>query len=122
MTALATLAAWVAHAYAGDATGTGPAASANPRGFGFPPGALDWEEYLGALEEIGYRGFLTVWPDRGRSEGPFHRHRRPAQGLRVKGGRVLPRLVDIPPRIASRGSAQGRRAETSPLRRLSSRP
>ena len=36
---------------------------ANPRGVGFPPGALDWEEYLGALEEINYRGYLTVWPD-----------------------------------------------------------
>jgi len=34
---------------------------------GFPPGALDWEEYLGALEEIAYRGFLTVWPPPGRS-------------------------------------------------------
>ncbi len=28
----------------------------------FSSRALDWEEYLGALEEIGYRGFLTVWP------------------------------------------------------------
>lgn len=55
------LGARVAHAYAADATGRA-AALANPRGFGYPAGALDWEEYLGALEEIGYRGFLTVWP------------------------------------------------------------
>lgn len=55
----------VAHAYASDATGR--AAAPNPRGFGYPPGALHWEEYLGALEEIGYRGFLTVWPPPGRS-------------------------------------------------------
>ncbi len=53
---------WVAHAYAADATRSG-SPPPNPRGFGFPPGALDWEEYLGALEEIGYHGFLTVWPD-----------------------------------------------------------
>ena len=33
----------------------------------FPPGALDWEEYLGALEEVGYHGFLTVWPTPGRA-------------------------------------------------------
>ena len=57
------LSTWVAHAYAGDATGSAGGAAPNPRGLGFPAGALDWEEYLGALEEIGYRGFLTVWPD-----------------------------------------------------------
>ena len=56
------LSTWVAHAYAGDATGSAGGAAPNPRGLGFPAGALDWEEYLGALEEIGYRGFLTVWP------------------------------------------------------------
>lgn len=56
----------VAHAYANDVSR--PAdhlAAANPRGFGFPAGALDWEEYLGALEEINYRGYLTIWPDEG---------------------------------------------------------
>jgi sugar phosphate isomerase/epimerase len=55
----------VAHAYAGDATGKAAAAQ-NPRGPGFAPGVLDWEAYLGALEEIGYGGFLTVWPDSAR--------------------------------------------------------
>jgi sugar phosphate isomerase/epimerase len=55
---------WVAHAYANDATGAGGRGIVpNPRGVGFPAGALDWEEYLGALEEIEYRGYLTVWPD-----------------------------------------------------------
>ncbi len=60
------LAPWVAHAYAGDATHQARAAVANPRGFGFAAGTLDWVEYLGALEEIGYGGFLTVWPEPGR--------------------------------------------------------
>lgn len=58
---------WVAHAYANDAASRpGSSLVANPRGLGFPPGVLDWEEYLGALEEINYRGFLTAWPEPGR--------------------------------------------------------
>ena len=58
------LGAWIVHAYANDASKSSKSpALANPRGVGFPPGALDWEEYLGALEEINYRGYLTVWPD-----------------------------------------------------------
>jgi sugar phosphate isomerase/epimerase len=66
-----TLAEWVAHAYANDATTPGAAVAVpNPRGFAFPPGALDWEEYLGALEEINYGGFLTIWPDPARPVGP----------------------------------------------------
>jgi sugar phosphate isomerase/epimerase len=63
------LADWVVHAYAGDATHPSRAAAPNPRGVGFPPGALDWEEYLGALEEIAYRGYLTIWPAPGRPAG-----------------------------------------------------
>lgn len=56
------LSGWVAHAYAGDPT-AGTVSARNPRGVGFPPGALDWEEYIGALEEIAYHGALTVWPE-----------------------------------------------------------
>lgn len=58
------LGSWIAHAYATDA-GSRPAAMGvpNPRGLAFPPGALDWEEYMGALEEVNYRGSLTIWPD-----------------------------------------------------------
>ena len=59
------LSAWIAHAYAGDGT-PGGSAPANPRGLGFAPGVLDWEGYLGALEEVDYRGFLTIWPDPSR--------------------------------------------------------
>jgi sugar phosphate isomerase/epimerase len=57
---------WIVHAYANDATGAaGRTLTANPRGFGFPAGALDWEEYLGSLEEVEYRGFLTIFPEPG---------------------------------------------------------
>ncbi len=54
----------VVHAYANDASsGSGAARIANPRGSGYPAGVLDWAEYVGALEEIAYRGPLTLWPD-----------------------------------------------------------
>jgi len=60
------LGVWAAHAYASDAT-TAPAGRTTTfPGSGLPPGALDWEEFLGALEEIHYRGFLTIWPDPAR--------------------------------------------------------
>jgi len=66
------LSTWVAHAYANDAaTGVRTSRIANPRGSGFPPGALDWEEYLGALEEINYHGFLTAWPATGQLTTQF---------------------------------------------------
>jgi len=61
------LGSWVVHAYANDATESARALGVNPRGLGFPRGALDWVEYLGSLEEIGYGGFLTIWPGSGRS-------------------------------------------------------
>lgn len=61
---ITSLAEHVVHAYAADAAGRPrPGLAPNPRGFGFAPGVLDWEAYCGALEEVGYRGFLTVWPD-----------------------------------------------------------
>ncbi len=57
----------IVHAYATDATGSPGVPAINPRGFGYPAGAVDWEEYLGALEEVAYHGFLTVWPRPGTS-------------------------------------------------------
>ncbi|MDR3618881.1 MAG: TIM barrel protein [Paludisphaera borealis] len=62
VTAARELGPWLAHAYAGDAVDA-PNAPRNPRGVGFHPGSLDWEEYIGALEEVAYHGFLTVWPE-----------------------------------------------------------
>ncbi len=56
----------LAHAYATDATGAGASRLAlSSHRDGFPPGVLDWENYLGSLEEIDYRGFLTIWPEPG---------------------------------------------------------
>jgi sugar phosphate isomerase/epimerase len=60
----------VVHAYATDSTTAPAGRTLTLPGSGFPAGALDWAEYLGALEEIGYRGFLTVWPDPNRPTGP----------------------------------------------------
>lgn len=57
------LAAWIAHAYASEGGGGSSRLVTSSRGFGFPGGALDWEEFLGSLEEVDYRGFLTIWPD-----------------------------------------------------------
>lgn len=57
------LAPWLVHAYAPDAGRASSRGGAGSRGHGSPGGLLDWEEYLGALEEVGYRGFLTIWPD-----------------------------------------------------------
>lgn len=59
---------WVAHAYATDPASASVVGAAR-RG-GLPTGALDWLEYLGALEEVNYRGYLTVWPDPTREPGP----------------------------------------------------
>ncbi|MFO0892322.1 MAG: TIM barrel protein [Isosphaeraceae bacterium] len=58
---------WVAHAYA-PSGGPRPGPQAIRRS-GLSAAALSWEEYLGALEEIGYRGFLTVWPDPSQDVG-----------------------------------------------------
>jgi sugar phosphate isomerase/epimerase len=64
--AVVALGAHLAHAYATDGA-AGPArlriASRHHAGYGFHPGALDWESYLGSLEEVDYRGHLTLWPD-----------------------------------------------------------
>lgn len=58
------LGTWVAHAYAGEASSA--ILSGSARRSGRPSGGLNWEEYLGSLEEINYRGYLTVWPDPAR--------------------------------------------------------
>jgi len=57
----------IVHAYAGDATAGGGSIAGHPRGLGFAPGVLDWAAYLGSLEEVDYRGFLTIWPDPSRA-------------------------------------------------------
>jgi hypothetical protein len=54
---------WIAHALAPDPGVVALRGSSHrQRGIATPPAPVDWAEYLGALEEIEYRGFLTVWP------------------------------------------------------------
>jgi sugar phosphate isomerase/epimerase len=53
---------WVAHAYMTEAHASAFAVRR--------AGVLDWAEYLGSLEEVNYRGYLTVWPDPNRPAGP----------------------------------------------------
>lgn len=60
--AVRTLAAYVAHAYASDPQDSKVSISADRVRSTTGHNAIDWEEYLGALEEADYRGFLTVWP------------------------------------------------------------
>ncbi len=60
------LGSWVVHAYASDATETAQRARGQPARPWVSSRALDWVEFLGSLEEIGYRGFLTIWPTAGR--------------------------------------------------------
>jgi sugar phosphate isomerase/epimerase len=61
---VAALGEWVAHAYAPNNSGAARRPGvAIPSGRATSAGGVDWEAYLGALEEIDYRGYLTVWPD-----------------------------------------------------------
>ena len=65
--AVRTLAARVVHAYANDASDLQASGGSGLRfGRSLPSGMIDWEEYIGSFEEVGYRGFLTVWPGPGR--------------------------------------------------------
>jgi sugar phosphate isomerase/epimerase len=49
---------WLAHAYATET-------AARP---GEPVPEVDWASYVGALEEVDYRGALTLWPDPSRDQ------------------------------------------------------
>jgi sugar phosphate isomerase/epimerase len=62
VSAIRELSRWVAHAYAPGRSESTPA-NLQPHRFGCAPGVFDWEEYLGVLEEVGYGGFLTLWPE-----------------------------------------------------------
>jgi sugar phosphate isomerase/epimerase len=72
---------WVGHAYLPGSSGASPGTLQAHRS-GFAPSGLDWEEYLGSLEEIGYRGFLTLWPE-------------PAEDARAQFNRVVLRLKNL---------------------------
>lgn len=71
---------WVAHGYIHQAVdqrhGAGFAGRSNTRSSSH----LDWAEYFGALEEINYRGPITIWPE--SPAGLFDRFRAIAESLR----------------------------------------
>ena len=97
---------WVAHAYAPGRSSAGPSRP-QPQRFGFPPGVLDWEEYLGALEEVGYRGFLTLWPDPALDpRTQFARWCNGSNSMAEK-RRSTPRTIPPPPRVIHSGRAPG---------------
>lgn len=60
----------VYHAYGRDGAALARFGVPHPHGSGFATGTLDWESFLGALEEIAYEGPLTLWPDPGRPIRP----------------------------------------------------
>ncbi len=66
------LSQWLVHAYAPDQERNATIAGGFGRRGVTAGRSFAWEDYLGALEEIGYRGFLTIWPDaKGDVAGTF---------------------------------------------------
>ena len=53
----------VGHTYLHQAIGQRGVASVGTRRNSRQAASLDWENYLGALEEINYRGTMTIWPE-----------------------------------------------------------
>jgi sugar phosphate isomerase/epimerase len=84
---------WVAHAYAPGSLSRRSTGS-RPARLGVAPVSLDWNAFLGALEEVGYRSFLTLWPDPAADlRAEFARrasHAAQAAGVKAVG-------VDAPP-------------------------
>ncbi len=58
-----TLGEHLAHAYATEIAGAKQSPLDRPFARQSIAQAIDWEAYLGALEEVAYRGFVTVWPE-----------------------------------------------------------
>lgn len=79
--AVRALGPWVAHAYLHQAVGERAGVALLGRRTTRGAASLDWEEYFGALEEINYRGPMTIWPE--SPEGLFARFRQIAESLRA---------------------------------------
>ncbi len=71
---------WVAHAYLHQAVGQQVAVEVSTRRNARSATGLDWENYFGALEEINYRGWMTIWPE--SSDNLFGQFRKVAESLR----------------------------------------
>lgn len=67
--AILSLGPWVAHAYAPDGSNA-TRSTGLARRSGYPAGGIDLEGYFGSLEEVNYRGFVTIWPEPEQPAGP----------------------------------------------------
>ena len=54
---------WVAHAYLHQAVGQQVGVELASRRNARSASSLDWEGYFGALAEVNYRGWMTIWPE-----------------------------------------------------------
>lgn len=70
----------VAHAYLHQAVGQPGPPDLGTRRTARSAASLDWESYFGSLEEVNYRGTMTIWPE--TTVGLFAQYRRIAESLR----------------------------------------
>ena len=78
--AVVTLGPKVVHAYLHQAVGQQSRFEMAPRRNSRGAASLDWEAYFGALEEINYRGSMTIWPE--ATDQLFAQFRRIVESLR----------------------------------------
>ncbi len=71
---------WVAHAYLHQAVGRRVGVELSNRRNARSASSLDWEGYFGALEEVNYRGWMTIWPE--SSNQLFAQFRKIEESLR----------------------------------------
>ena len=70
----------VGHAYLHQPIGPEGSFNLGKRGNSRQAASLDWENYFGALEEINYRGTMTIWPE--STDRLFAQYRQIAESLR----------------------------------------
>ena len=71
----------VGHAYLHQAVGLQATINQGKRGISRPSVRLDWEDYFGALEEVNYRGTMTIWPE--NTDDLFTQYRQIVESLRL---------------------------------------
>ena len=71
---------WMGHAYLHQPIGRQGAFNLGKRGNSRQAASLDWESYFGTLEEVNYRGTMTIWPE--STDRLFTQYRQIAESLR----------------------------------------